>query len=131
MVLGFKKRLKNSDLLGFIDVWNIDLFFPYPLPNFWLGEFLVFTGIPTTIECRGFIQAAEARGLEHQGSLGPARGEAFRDNERLAASNPTRFVHTCKRSLDLAKPKGPTTSTTFPAFSATHWKGVTKEMVGL
>ncbi|KAH9573665.1 hypothetical protein CY35_01G012600 [Sphagnum magellanicum] len=88
-------------------------------------------GIPTTIECRGFIQAAEARGLEHQGSLGPARGEAFRDNERLAASNPTRFVHTCKRSLDLAKPKGPTTSTTFPAFSATHWKGVTKEMVGL
>jgi hypothetical protein len=27
--------------------------------------------------------------LEHQGSLGPARGEAFRDNERLAVSDPS------------------------------------------
>jgi len=35
------------------------------------------------------IQAAKAWGLEHQGSLGPARGEAFRDNERLAVSDPS------------------------------------------
>jgi hypothetical protein len=27
--------------------------------------------------------------LKHQGSLGPARGEAFRDNERLAVSDPS------------------------------------------
>jgi hypothetical protein len=27
--------------------------------------------------------------LEHQGSLGPARGEAFRDNEQLAVSDPS------------------------------------------
>ncbi len=27
--------------------------------------------------------------MEHQGSLGPAMGEAFRDNERLAVSDPS------------------------------------------
>ncbi len=43
----------------------------------------------TIEECQGFIKAAEARGLEHQGSLGPAMGEAFRDNERLAVSDPS------------------------------------------
>jgi hypothetical protein len=40
-----------------------------------------------------------------------------------------RFVHTCKRSSDLAKLEGLAISTTFLAFSATRWKGVTKEMV--
>jgi hypothetical protein len=49
---------------------------------FTVSEFL------TIEECQGFIKAAEARGLEHQGSLGPAMGEAFRDNERLAVSDP-------------------------------------------
>lgn len=42
-----------------------------------------------------------------------------------------RFVHTCKRSSNLAKPEGLAISTTSLAFSATSWKGVTKEMVGL
>jgi hypothetical protein len=32
----------------------------------------------------------------------------------------------CKRSFDLAKPKGPTTSKTSLTWSATHCKGVTK-----
>ena len=36
------------------------------------------------IECEAFILCAEARGLEHQGSGGPAKGEAFRDNDRLS-----------------------------------------------
>lgn len=39
-------------------------------------------------ECEGFIRCAEIRGLENQGSGGPAKGEAFRDNERLADYNP-------------------------------------------
>ena len=39
-------------------------------------------------ECEGFIRCAETRGLENQGSGGPAKGEAFRDNERLADHNP-------------------------------------------
>lgn len=38
-------------------------------------------------ECKAFIRCAEARGLEHQGSGGPAKGEAFRDNERLSDYN--------------------------------------------
>ncbi|KAG0555833.1 hypothetical protein KC19_11G006700 [Ceratodon purpureus] len=38
-------------------------------------------------ECEAFIRSAEARGLEHQGSGGPAKGEAFRDNERLSDYN--------------------------------------------
>lgn len=38
-------------------------------------------------ECEAFIRCAEARGLEHQGSGGPAKGEAFRDNERLSDYN--------------------------------------------
>jgi hypothetical protein len=40
-----------------------------------------------------------------------------------------KVVHTCKRSSDLAKPEGLAISTTFLAFSATRWKGVTKKMV--
>lgn len=41
----------------------------------------------TQKECEAFVRCAEARGLEHQGSGGPAKGEAFRDNERLADHN--------------------------------------------
>lgn len=41
----------------------------------------------TPKECETFVRCAEARGLEHQGSGGPAKGEAFRDNERLADYN--------------------------------------------
>lgn len=42
----------------------------------------------TEEECEAFIKVAEARGLQHQGSGGPAKGEAFRDNERLSDQNP-------------------------------------------
>ncbi|XP_078447979.1 2-oxoglutarate (2OG) and Fe(II)-dependent oxygenase superfamily protein [Wolffia australiana] len=35
-------------------------------------------------EAKGFIEAAECSGFSHQGSLGPARGEAFRDNDRIS-----------------------------------------------
>ncbi|XP_038978536.1 uncharacterized protein LOC103699885 isoform X8 [Phoenix dactylifera] len=35
-----------------------------------------------------FIEAAESVGFVHQGSLGPAKGEAYRDNERISVNDP-------------------------------------------
>nr|KJB37279.1 hypothetical protein B456_006G196900 [Gossypium raimondii] len=39
----------------------------------------------TPAESKAFIKAAESAGFEHQGSLGPAKGEAYRDNDRIAS----------------------------------------------
>lgn len=51
-------RLKGNDLIT--------------VPNFF-----------TSSESKAFIQAAESLGFVHQGSLGPAHGEAYRDNDRI------------------------------------------------
>ena len=40
--------------------------------------------ILTPLECEDSIKTAETRGFVHQGSLGPTRGEDFRDNDRIS-----------------------------------------------
>ncbi|WOL05713.1 hypothetical protein Cni_G14442 [Canna indica] len=42
----------------------------------------------TSTESKAFIQAAESIGFAHQGSLGPAKGEAYRDNDRISVTDP-------------------------------------------
>ncbi|KAJ1693417.1 hypothetical protein LUZ63_010115 [Rhynchospora breviuscula] len=39
-------------------------------------------------EAKAFIDVAESLGFTHQGSLGPTRGEAFRDNHRISVNDP-------------------------------------------
>nr|CAD1835372.1 unnamed protein product [Ananas comosus var. bracteatus] len=39
-------------------------------------------------EASAFVEAAEAIGFTHQGSLGPARGQAYRDNDRISITDP-------------------------------------------
>ncbi|MCL7024247.1 hypothetical protein MKW94_028143 [Papaver nudicaule] len=41
----------------------------------------------TSVESKGFVQTAESLGFTHQGSLGPTRGEAFRDNDRISVDD--------------------------------------------
>ncbi|KAH7855591.1 hypothetical protein Vadar_026553 [Vaccinium darrowii] len=42
----------------------------------------------TSVESKAFIKAAESIGFAHQGSLGPAKGEAYRDNDRVSLNDP-------------------------------------------
>ncbi|PIA49725.1 hypothetical protein AQUCO_01300463v1 [Aquilegia coerulea] len=42
----------------------------------------------SSVESRAFIKVAESIGFAHQGSLGPTRGEAYRDNHRIAVDDP-------------------------------------------
>ncbi|XP_057476869.1 uncharacterized protein LOC130764582 [Actinidia eriantha] len=42
----------------------------------------------TSVESKAFIKAAESIGFVHQGSLGPTKGEAYRDNDRISVNNP-------------------------------------------
>ncbi|KAF2311831.1 hypothetical protein GH714_026953 [Hevea brasiliensis] len=42
----------------------------------------------TAGESKAFIKAAESIGFVHQGSLGPTKGEAYRDNDRTSANDP-------------------------------------------
>ncbi|XP_047329807.1 uncharacterized protein LOC124933450 [Impatiens glandulifera] len=42
----------------------------------------------TSSESKGFIKVAESIGFTHQGSLGPTKGEAFRDNDRISFNDP-------------------------------------------
>ncbi|KAH7653641.1 Prolyl 4-hydroxylase alpha subunit domain-containing protein [Dioscorea alata] len=42
----------------------------------------------TAAEAKAFVDAAEAIGFAHQGSQGPAKGEAYRDNDRISVSDP-------------------------------------------
>ncbi|KAL2558566.1 2-oxoglutarate (2OG) and Fe(II)-dependent oxygenase superfamily protein [Forsythia ovata] len=42
----------------------------------------------TPVESKAFIKVAEAIGFLHQGSLGPTKGEAYRDNDRIAVQDP-------------------------------------------
>ncbi|KAL9240411.1 hypothetical protein vseg_014636 [Gypsophila vaccaria] len=41
----------------------------------------------TPPESKAFIKVAESLGFLHQGSLGPAHGEAYRDNDRISVNN--------------------------------------------
>ncbi|KVI10143.1 uncharacterized protein LOC112512381 [Cynara cardunculus var. scolymus] len=42
----------------------------------------------TAAESKAFVKAAESIGFVHQGSLGPTKGEAYRDNDRIAVNDP-------------------------------------------
>ncbi|XP_011101162.1 uncharacterized protein LOC105179250 isoform X2 [Sesamum indicum] len=42
----------------------------------------------TSAESRAFVNVAESIGFVHQGSLGPAKGEAYRDNDRISVNSP-------------------------------------------
>lgn len=39
-------------------------------------------------ESKAFITNAESIGFVHQGSLGPTKGEAYRDNDRISVTDP-------------------------------------------
>ncbi|KAK4436336.1 hypothetical protein Salat_0797300 [Sesamum alatum] len=42
----------------------------------------------TSAESKAFVNVAESIGFVHQGSLGPAYGEAYRDNDRISVDSP-------------------------------------------
>ncbi|XP_044467378.1 uncharacterized protein LOC123197243 isoform X2 [Mangifera indica] len=42
----------------------------------------------TSAESKAFIKASESMGFAHQGSLGPLKGEAYRDNDRISVNDP-------------------------------------------
>ncbi|CAL4937328.1 unnamed protein product [Urochloa decumbens] len=42
----------------------------------------------TSAEAKAFIDVAESMGFAHQGSLGPLKGEAYRDNDRISVTDP-------------------------------------------
>ncbi|KAL4575889.1 hypothetical protein LXL04_011976 [Taraxacum kok-saghyz] len=42
----------------------------------------------TAAESKAFVKTAESIGFLHQGSLGPTKGEAYRDNDRIAVDDP-------------------------------------------
>ncbi|KAF8780210.1 hypothetical protein HU200_001878 [Digitaria exilis] len=42
----------------------------------------------TSAEAKAFIDVAESMGFTHQGSLGPLKGEAYRDNDRISVTDP-------------------------------------------
>ncbi|URE06089.1 cytochrome P450 [Musa troglodytarum] len=48
----------------------------FTIPNFF-----------TSSESKAFVRAAESIGFIHQGSLGPAKGEAYRDNDRISVAD--------------------------------------------
>ncbi|PSS32410.1 Prolyl 4-hydroxylase [Actinidia chinensis var. chinensis] len=42
----------------------------------------------TSVESKAFVKAAELIGFVHQGSLGPIKGQAYRDNDRISVNDP-------------------------------------------
>ncbi|XP_031394732.1 uncharacterized protein LOC116206103 isoform X1 [Punica granatum] len=42
----------------------------------------------TSAESQTFVKVAESIGFTHQGSLGPLKGEAYRDNDRVSVNDP-------------------------------------------
>ncbi|KAJ6676186.1 2-OXOGLUTARATE (2OG) AND FE(II)-DEPENDENT OXYGENASE SUPERFAMILY PROTEIN [Salix viminalis] len=42
----------------------------------------------SSAESKAFVKVAESIGFAHQGSLGPAHGEAYRDNDRISVNDP-------------------------------------------
>lgn len=53
------------------------------------SDLFTVTSVLSASDCEAFIKYAEAYGFSHQGSLGPARGQAFRDNDRISLQNTT------------------------------------------
>lgn len=55
-----------------------------------LRDFDLFTvqNFFSSYESKAFIETAEGIGFTHQGSLGPAKGEAYRDNDRISVNDP-------------------------------------------
>lgn len=49
----------------------------FTIPNFF-----------TAAEAKAFVEVAESLGFTHQGSRGPAYGEAYRDNDRISVGDP-------------------------------------------
>lgn len=41
----------------------------------------------SSAESKAFVETAEGIGFAHQGSLGPAKGEAYRDNDRISVND--------------------------------------------
>lgn len=56
--------------------------------HYHLFEYVQVQNFFTSAESKAFIEAAESIGFVHQGSLGPTRGEAFRDNDRTSLNDP-------------------------------------------
>ncbi|CAN6480351.1 unnamed protein product [Victoria cruziana] len=54
----------------------------------------------TAAESKAFIQAADSMGFVRQGSLGPAKGEAYRDNDRISVQDPILAEKIWKSGLD-------------------------------
>ncbi|KAL5727765.1 hypothetical protein ACHQM5_000920 [Ranunculus cassubicifolius] len=52
------------------------------------SDLFTVPGFFTSAESKGFIKVAESLGFTHQGSLGPTKGEAYRDNDRIAVNDP-------------------------------------------
>ncbi|XP_073525397.1 uncharacterized protein [Phyllobates terribilis] len=52
------------------------------------NDLFVVQNFLTSAESKALIKAAESRGFTHQGSLGPAKGEAYRDNDRISVTDP-------------------------------------------
>ncbi|XP_004496624.1 uncharacterized protein [Cicer arietinum] len=54
-----------------------------------LRDFDLFTvqNFFSSSESKSFIETAEGIGFVHQGSLGPAKGEAYRDNDRISVND--------------------------------------------
>ncbi|VFQ82363.1 unnamed protein product [Cuscuta campestris] len=52
------------------------------------NDLLTVQNYLTSAEAKAFIEAAESVGFVHQGSLGPTKGEAYRDNDRISINDP-------------------------------------------
>ncbi|KAL6581442.1 hypothetical protein OROMI_007365 [Orobanche minor] len=63
-------RLKDDDLITGVQI-----------PNYF-----------TPAESKAFINVSESIGFLHQGSLGPIKGEAYRDNDRISVHDPVLAV---------------------------------------
>ncbi|XP_020208709.1 uncharacterized protein LOC109793659 isoform X1 [Cajanus cajan] len=55
-----------------------------------LRDFDLFTvqNFFSSAESKSFVKIAESIGFSHQGSLGPTKGEAYRDNDRISVNDP-------------------------------------------
>ncbi|KAL6526947.1 hypothetical protein OROGR_016037 [Orobanche gracilis] len=77
-------RLKDDDLItwgvggGSITLW-------------WTSGVQILNYF-TPAESKAFINVSESIGFVHQGSLGPTKGEAFRDNDRISVHDPVLAV---------------------------------------
>ncbi|XP_039146908.1 uncharacterized protein LOC120284178 [Dioscorea cayenensis subsp. rotundata] len=74
---GMWPRIKAKKDLQINRLKGTQLFTEAQVPNF-----------RTAVEAKAFVDAEEAIGFAHQRSQGPAKGEAYRDNDRISVSDP-------------------------------------------